>query len=170
LEFWSSQGREGEYLAVGFGGFIIKPTPTPPDGLPPYNPLLKTREDYLDRVRLDALREMSGQPLLKHGEASQAAALARSIAAAAESYCANVERQFESAGMIRTGERRALPVHREWAVKFQVMGQIQAEIAYETQLAGISDETTRKVGPQAVTKAVNIVLADIGLSNRLHHT
>ncbi len=160
LEYWDATGREGEYLALGFGAFgPIPATPEPPQGLPPYNPLLTFRDEYLGAVREQALRAINDHPLLQHIGDSQKTASINSIveSAATATYCERAEKQFEDAGFIRGDKTRSLALHLDWAVRVQLKIDKQSRIAVDAQLAG------RKATPAAVSKAVVKVLKDIGL-------
>jgi hypothetical protein len=158
LEYWNTHGREGEYLALGFGGFgPIPMTLNAPPGFQTYNPLLTTRVEYLNIVGADASQRINNDPVLTRMEASQKTASIKSIIESMRSYCDRVEAHFEEAGFVRGGEKRELAQHLEWAVTVRLKAATQASLATEAQKAG------RRATPQAVSKAVKQLLRFIGL-------
>lgn len=129
----------------------------PPEGLEEYWPLFLSRNDYLDQVNDQALAEIHAVPLLRLGEPSHRQAFVRTILAAAENYCAEVEKYLETAGYVRpkAGEKRNLALHLEWAVFYQIEGLGWSRIA---DLASVN--------PPAVQKAVTELLRLIDLPQR----
>lgn len=132
-------------------------TLSPPEGLEEYWPLFLTRDDYLDQVNDRALAEIHSVPLLKLGEISHKRAFVRTILAAAENYCVKVENYLEKEGYVRpkAGEKRNLPQHLEWAVRYQIQ-----ELGW-SRLAELA-----RVKPSAVQKAVTELLELIDLPQR----
>ncbi len=129
----------------------------PPEGLEEYWPLFLTRDDYLDQVNDRVLAEIHSIPLLRLGEISHKRAFVRTILAAAENYCVKVEKYLEKEGYVRpkAGEKRNLPLHLEWAVRYQIQELGWSRIA---ELAGVK--------PSAVQKAVTELLKLIDLPQR----
>ena len=129
----------------------------PPEGLEEYWPLFLTRDDYLDQVNDRALAEIHSVPLLRLGEISHKRAFVRTILTAAENYCVKVEKYLEKEGYVRpkAGEKRNLPLHLEWAVRYQIQ-----ELGW-SRIAELAD-----VKPSAVQKAVTELLKLIDLPQR----
>jgi hypothetical protein len=129
----------------------------PPEGLEEYWPLFLTRDDYLDQVNDRALAEIHLVPLLRLGEISHKRAFVRTILAAAENYCVKVEKYLEKEGYVRpkAGEKRNLPLHLEWAVRYQIQ-----QLGW-SRIAELAD-----VKPSAVQKAVTELLKLIDLPQR----
>ena len=129
----------------------------PPEGLEEYWPLFLTRDDYLDQVNERALAEIHSVPLLRLGEISHKRAFVRTILAAAENYCVKVEKYLEKEGYVRpkAGEKRNLPLHLKWAVRYQIQ---------ELGWSRISE--LAHVNPSAVQKAVTELLKLIDLPQR----
>jgi hypothetical protein len=129
----------------------------PPEGLEEYWPLFLSRDDYLDQVNDQALAEIHSVPLLRLGEISYSRAFVKTVVAAAEDYCVEVERYLEKKGYVRPkiGEKRNLPLHLEWAVLYQIQELGWSRIA---ELTGVN--------PSAVQKAVTELLRLIELPQR----
>jgi len=129
----------------------------PPKGLEEYWPLFLSRDDYLNQVNNQVLAEIHAVPLLRLGEPSHRQAFARTILAAAENYCAEVEKYLEKEGYVRpkAAEKRNLALHLEWAVLYQMEGLGWSRIA-----------NMAAVNPSAVQKAVNELLRLINLPQR----
>jgi hypothetical protein len=130
---------------------------TPPEGLEEYWPLFLNRDDYLDQVNDQALVEIHSVPILRLGEISHGRAFVKTIVAAAEVYCIEVEQYLEKKGYVRpkAGEKRNLPLHLEWAVLYQLNGLGWSRIA---ELTGVQ--------PSVVQKAVTELLRLIDLPQR----
>jgi hypothetical protein len=95
-------------------------TLTPPKDLEEYWPLFLSRADYLDQVNDQALAEIHSIEILRLGEISHRRAFVKTIVAAAEKYCVEVENHLEKQGYVRpkVGEKRNLTEHLEWAVLY----------------------------------------------------
>jgi len=129
----------------------------PPEGLEEYWPLFLSRDDYLDQVHDQALAEIHAVPLLRLGEHSHRQAFVRTIIAAAENYCSEVEKDLEKKGYVKPkiGEKRNLPQHLEWTVLYQIRKSGWSRIG---ESAGVK--------PSAVQKAVTELLRLIDLPQR----
>lgn len=103
------------------------------------------------------MAEIQGVAILRLGESSHRRAFVRTIIAAVEGYCVEVEKNLERKGYVRPrpGEKRNLTQHFEWAVKYQIAGLGWSRIG------GLSG-----VNPSAVQKAVTDLLRFIGLPQR----
>jgi hypothetical protein len=129
----------------------------PPEGLEEYWPLFVSRDEYLEQVNDQASAEIHGVALFRLGESSHTRAFVKTIVAAAENYCVEVEKYLEKQGYIRpkVGEKRNLTEHLEWAVLYQIAGLGWSRIA---ELTGVQ--------PSAVQKAVTELLRLIDLPQR----
>jgi hypothetical protein len=97
IKFWNTDGRHGEYLALGFGGFGPIPTTLQnPDGLPRYNPLLRTRADYLEIVGQNALLAINEHLLLRRIDDQLKTDCVASLAESAHCYCDEAEAHLEA--------------------------------------------------------------------------
>ena len=152
LQSWMT-GQDLRFRTELYVTDVIIPL-TPPEGLPVYRPGPggMTRQMYLLWVREDAETAIINHSILKHAEASQRAAFIESIIAAARKYCDESEKAL---ALPRSVEKRNLPKHVAWTVRFQVKGQTLEEVA-----------TDANVEESAVSQAVKDILRRIGLNSR----
>ncbi len=160
LQLWSHSSKRPKRLlfsSTGFGGFK-PPTPEPPEGCPPYDPLATLREWYLESVRDRALKTIIDDPILRHGKPSHRRAFVDTIQTAVSTYCDEVESCHEIPAFRRrtSNEKRNLGQHLEWSVRYQVNRDTLAEIA---KAAGVNN-------PSSVSRAVDNILCQIGLEKR----
>ena len=129
----------------------------PPEGLEEYWPLFVSRDEYLEQVNDQSLALIHGDALLRLGESSHERAFVKTIVAAAEKYCVEVENYLEKQGYVRpkVGGKRNLIEHLEWSVLYQIGELGWSRIA---QSAGVQ--------PSAVQKAVTELLRLIDLPQR----
>ena len=163
LQLWSHYSKRPKRLpfsSTGFGGFK-PPTPEPPSGCLPYDPLATFRDWYLESVRANVIKTITDDPLLRHGKRSQRA-FADTILRVVSNYCDEVEKCHENPNFQRrtSNEKRNLARHFEWTIRFQVNLETLARIA---ESAGVNN-------PSSVSRAVDNVLSQIGLEKRTDAT
>jgi hypothetical protein len=135
-------------------------TPDPPEGLLRYNPIFKSRDQYLVDLRLLALKSVERDPLLRRLEKSHVKALIeRAPLTTALEYCDAVERCYEQANFRRckANEKRELNRHLKWTVELFRPPTDNGPTS-QTDIAKRS-----RVNTAAVSRAVNSILTIIGL-------
>ena len=163
LEMWTAlppaQDEKPEYFLAGAGFHgPIPSSPTPPDGLPRYDPITIKHKQYLDWVRRQALDAIQDHPILRHGAKPKQNALADSVQATAEEYCRKVNDVYERSQFKRTSDdqKRNLARHLEWTVRVQVKGDTVSEVA-----------NSALVEASSVSRAVDEILSLIGIQKRV---
>jgi hypothetical protein len=122
---------------------------------------------------MDAERRIAADPILSTGKVAPRNRFIDSIPSSNSTianYCDELTSRYDSAGWHSVRSSSKQTQHFIWAVEFQILKLRHTEIARQIQLSDPTGNGDRSgVTIQAVSKAVNGILKDIGLKNRLNH-
>jgi hypothetical protein len=133
--------------------------PSPPGGLPEWDPYLEPLEEgYLPRIEREARQRLENDPLLSIVDKSHQAAYARQVRQEAARYADEVLAHAESQpGLMPVKSKTKLETHLEWSVRVWVLDKNYSQVARSAECKPNGEKPTWKAVKKAVKEILQLI-------------